>query len=107
MEIKSFDDVLKLKDEFSIRLEARMKALERPGAGTLDELIDEKRTLLKQSKARFDATERAKIAMVKRFDGNLGRQKETLGRLEQDLEELVKAKQGGERPRGRKKTQKK
>ncbi len=103
MEIKSLDDILKLRDEFSRRLAARMKALERPGTGTLDELIEEKRALMKQTEARMQAAERAKAAMVKRLDDQFGHHKETLRRLESELDELVKARQGGARPRGKRK----
>ncbi len=99
MDVKSLDDVLKLKDEFSRRLDTRIKALERGGKATMDELIDEKRALLKQSKARMEAAERAKSSMVKRLDAELGRHKETVDRLERELEELTKGPRVDNQPR--------
>lgn len=103
MEIKSFDDIIKFRDEFARQLDARMKALERPGSGTVDELLEEKRALIRQTKARMEAVEQARATLVKRHDEELSRHKQTLGRLEQELEELSKARPGGTQPRSRKK----
>ena len=98
IEIKSLDDILKLRDEFSRSLEKRMKTLERPGAGGTEALLEEKRALVKQSKASVAAAERSKAAMVKRLDDELGRHKQALERHERELDELTKAGKGGERP---------
>ena len=98
MEIKTLDDILKLRDEFSKSLEKRIKALERPGAGTAETLLEEKRALVKQSKASVAAAERSKAAMVKRLDDELGRHKQALERHERELDELTKAAKSGERP---------
>jgi hypothetical protein len=104
MEIRSFDDIMKFRDEFAHRLEARMKALEKPGIGTVDELIEEKRVLVKQTRTRMQALERAKAALLKRHDEEMSRHKQAIGELERELEELGKARPGGGNPpRSRKK----
>src|SRR5690606_20400132 len=95
MEIKTLDDILKLRDEFSKNFERRMKTLERPGAGGVDLLLEEKHALVKESKARMAAAEKAKAAMAKRIDDELARHKQTVERLEREIDELTKAGKGG------------
>jgi predicted nuclease with TOPRIM domain len=97
MEIKTFDDVLKIKDEFSKKLAARMRTFEEATSGTLDEIIQEKRAILRESQARLEATEKARSEVLKRFEGELQRHRETVARLETDLKELRKT--GGPKPR--------
>lgn len=97
MEIKTFDDILKIKDEFSKKLAARMRTFEEATSGTLDEIIQEKRAILKEWQARLEATEMAKGEVLKRFEGELQRQRDAVAQLETDLKELGKA--GGPKPR--------
>ena len=113
MEIKSLDDILKLRDEFSKNLERRMKTFERPGAGGVEALLEEKRALVKESKARMAAAEKSKAALVKRLDDELVRHKQTVERLEREIDELTKGGKGetnggGDRPQrpGRKRAEK-
>jgi phage shock protein A len=95
MEIKTFADVLKLKDEFAARLEERLRKIEKPTSGTLDAVIEAKRALIEQSKARLQATEQARRDVVKRLDDEVGRHRQTIATLEREVAELRKAKASG------------
>lgn len=97
MEIKTFDDILKLKEEFDGALQQRIKKLERATIGTLDEMIEEKRAVLKQSKTRLDAAVQAKTEALKRLDDEIRRHQDMVARLECDIEELRKSKESAEK----------
>jgi DNA-binding ferritin-like protein len=92
METEILDDVLRLQQEFSDKLAAQMRRLEQAPAGTLDEMMAEKRAMLKRSQADMDAVSQAREEAVKRFDDDLRRHKETIAQLESDIKEFGKAK---------------
>lgn len=90
MEPKTFDDLIKLQHEFSTTLAAQMKALSSARPGTPDELLADKRALLKQSKMALDSAARAKEHAIKRFDLELARHQDSIARLQRDLGEFDK-----------------
>lgn len=98
MEIKTFDDILKLREEFAAALQRQVKRLEQAGAGTLDEIIEEKRAALERTKARLDAATQEKAETLKRVEGEVRRRQDAVTRLERDIEELRKTRKTGEKP---------
>lgn len=92
MEPKTFDDLIKLQHEFSTTLAARLKTLASARLGTPDELLAEKRALLKQSRTALDSVAHAKEQAIKRFDLELARHQDSIARLERDLGEFDKSK---------------
>ena len=92
MEPKTFDDLVKLQHEFSATLASQLKTLASARPGTPEELLAEKRALLKQSRTALESVARAKEQAIKRFDLELARQQDSIARLERDLGEFDQSK---------------
>jgi|SRR5262249_9156506 len=92
MEIKTFDDIVKLQEEFSKALAARIESLSKAGSMTIDQMIAEKQVILTQSKADLDGVRQAKSEATKRLDGEIERRQKAVVQLERDLEALEKTK---------------
>ncbi|WP_372526418.1 hypothetical protein [Piscinibacter sp.] len=88
MEPKTFDDLIKLQHEFSATLASQLKTLASTRPSTPDELLAEKRALLKQSRTTLESVVHAKEQAIKRFDLELARHQDSIARLERDLGEF-------------------
>jgi len=92
MEINTFDDIVKLHQEFASRLAERLKAPRGRAAIAPDELMKEKRALLEQTIEEKDELYRAKVEAANRFEAEIERNKETITRLEREIIDYEKAK---------------
>jgi hypothetical protein len=85
MEINTFDDIVKLQQEFASRLAERLKAPRGRAAMAPDGLMKEKRALLEQTIEETDELYRAKVEAVNRFEAEIERNKQTITRLEREI----------------------
>ena len=97
MELNTFDDIVKMQQEFSSRLAARLKALPDRAATTPDALAKEKRALLDRTIEATDELYRARVEAVKRLDDEIERNKQLIIELERGIIEYDKAKDASSR----------
>ncbi|HEY3148166.1 MAG TPA: hypothetical protein VGJ75_17550 [Dongiaceae bacterium] len=106
MEIKTYDDVLKLRQQFADRLAQRMRLAKKTRAPTAEQVIAEKRVMLKDSQSAMAAVQQAKDEAIKRLDGQLQRLQAKIAGLEGDIDEIEKAKRPAGETQPDKSTQK-
>jgi hypothetical protein len=92
MDIKTFDDIVKLQEEFSKTLAARIDSLSKAATTTIDQMIVEKQAILAQSKADLDSVRQARTEAAKRLDSEIERRQKAIAQLERDLEAVEKTK---------------
>jgi hypothetical protein len=91
MEIKTFDDLVKLQQQFADRVNKGMAPATSVGALTPDELDSAKRAMLKDAQTALAATQQAKDETAKRLDGDIARLQQKIAGLERDIGQIEKA----------------
>jgi hypothetical protein len=94
MEINTFDDIVKMHEEFSIRLAERLNAPAGRASNTLEALMEQKRELLEHTSEANNKLYRAKAEAVKRLDDEIERNKRLILELEHDIAVYEESIQG-------------
>jgi hypothetical protein len=91
MELKSYDDILKLQQQFADQINKQMLALRKTNKATGDAIIAGTRASLKEAQSAVASLEQAKTETLQRLDARIALQKEAVERLTGELEVLEKA----------------
>lgn len=91
MEIKTYDDLVKLQQQFADIASKGLAPATSVGALTPDDLNSAKRTMLKDAQAALAAAQQAKDEAAKRLDGDISRLQQKIAGLEQDIGQIEKA----------------
>ena len=95
MKIQTFGDMVKLQQEFSGRLLARLEAPPQTAAATLDSRIAQRRAQLEHTIGVMEDLKRKRDETMMQFESELERNYRTIVRLEREISEFNDAK--GER----------
>ena len=88
MELKSYDDVLKLHQQFADKVSKQMVALRKPSKATGEAMLAGTRSSLKEAQEAVAALEKSKADTVQRLDKEIALKKEAVERLTRELGEL-------------------
>jgi peptidoglycan hydrolase CwlO-like protein len=102
MDFKSYDDVLKLQQQFTARLGEQLQAVKKARPASGEAFIADKRAMLQVSQAAIESLQRAKDEAVRRLDAELARHKKTVAQLQQDLDAFEKAQREADKAAGKK-----
>jgi len=91
MEIKTYDDLLKLQQQFGERVRKGMAPATAAGALTPDQLNSANESMLKDAHAALAAAEQAKSETARRLDGDIARLQQRIAGLERDIGQIQKA----------------
>jgi hypothetical protein len=98
MEIKTYDDVLKLQQQFADQLAERLQLTGKSRPRAVEQMIAERQATVKESQKTIADLEKARDEANRRFDGELRRLRERIARAEADIGEIEKTRAAAPKP---------
>src|SRR5262245_28541592 len=95
MEIKTYDDLVKLQQQFADRVTKGMAPATSVGALTPDNLISAKRDLLKDAQDALAAAQQAKKETNRRLEDEITRLQQRIAGLQHDIGQIEEAQRAG------------